>query len=117
MSLLYTENLKAALTELGSIDKQLTRLKIKKDEIRQNCLDWLNINQLTEYEIYDSTETDYWRLQIIETSRSTLNKETLINEIGSDVVDRHTETKETTMFKCQPVKNSKTKVPRAPRGK
>lgn len=118
MELMYEDSLKKALTELGQIEEELTQKEIRKEELRQNIRQWLEVNNLSEHESFDEQNKKYWRMQIYTSSRRNLDKAGLAKDVGQDVIDKHTNVTELSGFKCQTVKTKKksSKAPAAPSG-
>ena len=105
--LLFTEDLKKALSELAVIDAELSKLTIKKDEIREKLQKWMSINSLSEYETFDSDEKNYFRLTITKTSRRNVNVDLLQAKIDFQIFNEVVSKTESSVFKCQIVKSKK----------
>ncbi len=112
----YEENLKEALTNLGKIEDELTKLNIQKDEIRDQIKKWMEINNLTEYESTDSENAKLWRLTKSTVSRRSVNYDLLQEHLDADAYNIVVSQSESNVFKCQPVKSRKKKnnIPDAP---
>lgn len=113
----YEENLKEALSKLGEIEDELTRLNIQKDELRDQIKKWMEINNLTSYETTDSKETKLWRMTTSVISRRSINYDLLQEHLDDETYNIVVSNNESSVFKCQPVKSRKKKdsIPNAPK--
>lgn len=114
--LTYVDDMRKCLSLLGKVERSLTKLKVKKEEYRNNLLKWLIINNLKDYETFDSIEEDYWRLASSIQKRKSCDLEKLQKEYP-DAYNACVTYNEINTFKCQVVKSSKNNAPKAPKGK
>jgi hypothetical protein len=118
MDLQYVEELMNQLTELGKVEKQLTKAKQQKDIIREKVRNWLDMHNLDEYETFDSKGNELWRMTIKSTSRKSAKIDVLENLLSEELFNEAVSIVEYNVFKIQPVKNKKSKSkskPRAPK--
>lgn len=106
-NLLFTNDLKTALTELAVIEQELSKLSVKKDELREKLEKWMNINSLDNYETFDSNEKNYFRLTISRSSRRSVNIDLLQAKVDNEMFKSLVSITETKSFKCQIVKSRK----------
>lgn len=105
--LLYEDGLKQALSSLGQIEKELTRLNIQKDELRDKIRKWMEINELKEHDSVDSNGDKLWRVTISVARRKSVNYDVLREKVTPDDFDEIVSHGEYTTFKCQQVKSKK----------
>jgi len=81
---LYEDELKKTLTEYKSITDSIEELTAKKNQIRNQIKQWLGINNLTEYCIYDDNE-QCWKISFgSSTRRSVADWGELRLKLGND---------------------------------
>lgn len=116
MEYLYEDDLKATLTKLGVVLKELDKLEIQKDEFRNAIKKFIKMNKIEEIDIFDTTNQQLWRLGISMRSRKSVNYE-LLEEYLSDAdyksVVTITESEFLTSKKVKKRKTTKSK-PKAP---
>lgn len=115
----YVNELKQKLVELGTIEDEYTKLKVKRDDLRDQVRKWLDINDRTEYETLDASGEQLWRMNVTPSSRSSVDHDLLKATVTPEQYDQIVTKNEFEVFKCQPVKSRKkngNSAPKAPKG-
>lgn len=103
--LLYIDDLKRKLCELGDVEQELVKCKIQKETIRDQIKQWLDINKIKDHETLDNNGT-YWRINIQSQIRKKVDVDAIAVE-NPELVNRHINYNEIEVFTCQPVKSMK----------
>ncbi len=115
--LYYEDQMRDSLSKLKVIEDQLTILTSQKELLREQLKKWLEVNNLTEYDGFDSDNSQLWRLQTISSTRRSANFdyiETVLEPLQLKEAIKYTES---STFRCTKVKVLKSKTQKAPIGK
>jgi hypothetical protein len=103
----FINDLKISLKNYGDLDDELTILKIKKDEIRNNIENWMNMHNILEYDSFDINGKTLWRMAKSTSTRSTVNKEYLESILTPGQLQLAFNSSEIKMFKISKVKSKR----------
>lgn len=105
----FVNDLKITLKNYGDIDDELTILKIKKDDLRQNIETWMDMQGIIEYDSFDITGKTLWRISKSVSNRNVVNKEYLETILTPGQLQLAFNVSEVKTFKISKVKSKKRK--------
>jgi len=103
----YVSDLKIALKNFGDIDEELTILKLKRDEIKENIKKWVKLNNIEQYETLDISEKNLWRLTLSTMTRKDINYTYLEEILTPEQLEIACKYVSYESFKCSKVKSRK----------
>ena len=114
-SYLYLEDFMKQLTAYSEIDEQINLLNYQKTELREKFEQWLNLNNITEIETFESTQKKLYKLSLSKQTRKKVDMDLLNTLVKPEIFDQVVSENEFQTFRIQPIKN-KSKRPKAPKG-
>lgn len=105
----FVNDLRRTLTLLGPVLKDIRRLEIEKEKYREQIRDWLEMNNLDEYEVMDSNNEEVWRMGISSATRRSTDYDYLESVLTPEQQAKAITKTSGTSFKCGPVKSRKKK--------
>lgn len=102
----FISEMEEALTEIGRLDSQLTILKIKREDLRAKLKKWMEINNLTSYDSFDSIRENFYRLSITSSIKRSCDFN-MLQAAYPEAYDQCIKKTDSEVFSCRPVKTRK----------
>lgn len=109
--LLYVDDLKSALQQLGEIETSLVEMTNKKQILRDKIRQWMDINSVVDFQI-EIQDNVFWKLTINKSERRSIDYDVLKQSVSQEIYNNIVSISNVETFKCQPVKTIKSKYSR-----
>jgi len=103
----FIESLKSALDRLETVEDDMDKLKLEKDELRAKIHKWMEMHGLTTFESYNTDKSRLWKIDVSQRKRVNVNKDILAQRVSKDDYEEIVTESEYEVFTCKKIKQSK----------